>query len=134
MKFPSYFNQVLIRVDELSNCRPARGQILWRQRFQHGEQCHGDERSAHGRRGFPSGILETKQDLGQATGATIFTIIMAVVLPGGIALMVATESQRLYMQVFQTAALEVVRIMISGVVIAAFYRFFGQASPADADD
>ena len=67
---------------------------------------------------------------------------MAMVLPGGIALMFARESQSFYMQGFQTAALAVVGIMIAGAVIAAFHRSYDQtasrsrkqASPAGADD
>ena len=93
-------------------------------------------------RGFASGMLETTRDLGHATGATISSIIMAMVLPAGIAFMVATESQHFYMKGFQTAALAVVGIMIAGAVIAAFHRPYDpakdqsaeQASPAAADD
>ncbi|MDA1127736.1 MAG: MFS transporter [Chloroflexi bacterium] len=94
-------------------------------------------------RGFASGMLETTRDLGHATGATISSIIMAMVLPAGIALMVASESQHFYMQGFQTAALAVVGIMVFGAIIAAFHRSYEQttsgrpqeqASPAAADD
>ena len=93
-------------------------------------------------RGFASGMLETTRDLGHATGATISSIIMAMVLPGGIALMVASESQAFYMKGFQTAALAVVGLMITGAIIAAFHRTYDpardrpreQASPAAADD
>ena len=51
-------------------------------------------------RGFASGMLETTRDLGHATGATISSIIMAMVLPGGIALLAASESQHFYMKGF----------------------------------
>jgi hypothetical protein len=93
-------------------------------------------------RGFASGMLETTRDLGHATGATVSSIIMAMVLPTGIAFMVASESQSHYMKGFQTAALAVVGIMITGAIIAAFHRAYGpekdrsaeQASPAAADD
>ena len=93
-------------------------------------------------RGFASGMLETTRDLGHATGATISSIIMAMVLPAGIAFMVASESQHFYMKGFQTAALAVVGIMVAGAVIAAFHRPYDpakdrstdQASPAAADD
>ena len=93
-------------------------------------------------RGFASGMLETTRDLGHATGATISSIIMAMVLPAGIAFMVATESQHFYMKGFQTAALAVVGIMIAGAIIAAFHRPYDpatdrsaeQASPVAADD
>ena len=93
-------------------------------------------------RGFASGMLETTRDLGHATGATLSSIIMAMVLPAGIALMVASESQDLYMRGFQTAALTVVGIMVAGGIIAAFHRPYSetdagrreQPSPAAADD
>lgn len=93
-------------------------------------------------RGFASGMLETTRDLGHATGATISSIIMAMVLPAGIALMITSEAQHFYMKGFQTAALAVVGIMITGAVIAAFHRSFeqanagrqDQANPAAADD
>ncbi len=93
-------------------------------------------------RGFASGMLETTRDLGHATGATISSIIMAMVLPAGIAFMVANESQSHYMDGFRTAALAVVGIMITGAIIAAFHRAYNpdmdrsaeQASPAAADD
>ncbi|MCI0828827.1 MAG: MFS transporter [Chloroflexi bacterium] len=93
-------------------------------------------------RGFASGMLETTRDLGHAVGATFSSIVMAMVLPGGIALMVAKESQHFYMKGFQTAALAVVAIMITGAVIAAFHRTYDpakdrsqeQPSPAAADD
>ena len=93
-------------------------------------------------RGFASGMLETTRDLGHATGATISSIIMAMVLPAGIALMVASESQHFYIRGFQTASLAVVGIMVTGAIIAAFHRTYDpskdrsqeQASPAAADD
>ena len=94
-------------------------------------------------RGFASGMLETTRDLGHATGATISSIIMAMMLPGTIAFMVASESQQFYMKGFQTASLAVVGIMITGAIIAAFHRSYDetasgrpqeQASPAAADD
>jgi len=93
-------------------------------------------------RGFASGMLETTRDLGHATGATISSIIMAMVLPAGIAFMVASESQSFYMKGFQTASLAVVGIMVGGAIIAAFHRAYDpakdkqreQASPAAADD
>ena len=97
-------------------------------------------------RGFASGMLETTRDLGHATGATMSSIIMTMVLPGGIALMVASEAQGFYMRGFQTAALAVVGIMVAGAVIAAFHRSYDQtvsrrtdrsreeASPAAAGD
>jgi mannose/fructose/N-acetylgalactosamine-specific phosphotransferase system component IIC len=67
---------------------------------------------------------------------------MAMVLPAGIAIMVASESQHFYMRGFQTASLAVVGIMITGVIIAAFHRTYDpskdpsreQPSPAAADD
>ena len=93
-------------------------------------------------RGFASGMLETTRDLGHATGATISSIILAMVLPAGIALMVASESQHFYMRGFQTASLAVVGIMVTGAIISAFHRTYDpskdrsqeQASPAAADD
>ena len=93
-------------------------------------------------RGFASGMLETTRDLGHATGATISSIIMAMVLPAGIAVMVASEAQDFYVQGFQTAALAVVGMMVVGAIIAGFHRtydpskdrFADQASPAAADD
>ena len=93
-------------------------------------------------RGFASGMLETTRDLGHATGATVSSIIMAMVLPAGIAFMVASESQGFYMKGFQTASMTVVGIMVAGAIIAAFHRPYdpskeqqrGEASPAAADD
>ena len=93
-------------------------------------------------RGFASGMLETTRDLGHATGATISSIIMTMVLPGGIALMAASEAQHFYMKGFQTASLTVVGIMVAGAIIAAFHRSYDQtsagrreqASPAAAGD
>ncbi len=97
-------------------------------------------------RGFASGMLETTRDLGHATGATISSIIMAMVLPAGIALMVASEAQHFYMKGFQTASFAVVGIMVTGAIIAAFHRSYDQtsagrldktgeqATPAAADD
>ena len=93
-------------------------------------------------RGFASGMLETTRDLGHATGATISSIIMAMILPTGIAFMVASEAQSFYMKGFQTASLAVVGIMVGGAIIAAFHRPYDpfkdkqreQASPAAADD
>ena len=93
-------------------------------------------------RGFASGMLETTRDLGHATGATISSIIMAMVLPPAIAFTVASESQSLYMKGFQTATLAVVGIMVTGAIIAAFHQTYDpskdrpvdQASPAAADD
>ncbi len=92
-------------------------------------------------RGFASGMLETTRDLGHATGATISSIIMAMVLPPAIAFTAASESQSLYMKGFQTATLAVVGIMVTGAIIAAFHHTYdpskdrpaSQASPA-ADD
>ena len=65
-----------------------------------------------------------------------------MVLPAGIAIMVASESQHFYMRGFQTASLAVVGIMITGVIIAAFHRSYDpsndpsreQPSPVAADD
>ena len=93
-------------------------------------------------RGFASGMLETTRDLGHAAGATFSSIIMAMVLPAGIALMVASESQHFYMKGFQTAALAVVGVMVTGAIIAAFHRTYDpakdrpqeQVSPVAADD
>ena len=56
--------------------------------------------------------------------------------------MVASESQHFYMKGFQTAALAVVGLMVTGAIIAAFHRTYvptgegrqEQASPAAADD
>ena len=83
-----------------------------------------------------------RQVLTAITGATISSIIMAMVLPGSIALMAASESQHFYMRGFQTASLAVVGIMIAGAIIVAFHRVYDpdkdpsreQASPAVADD
>ena len=75
-------------------------------------------------RGFASGMLETTRDLGHATGATVSSIIMAMVLPTGIAFMLASESQSHYMKGFQTASLAVVGIMVTGAIIAAFHRSY----------
>ncbi len=77
-------------------------------------------------RGFASGMMETTRDLGHATGATISSFIMALILPAAIGLMLAEESQALYMKGFQTSALAVVGIMATGAVIAAFHKSHAQ--------
>jgi predicted MFS family arabinose efflux permease len=93
-------------------------------------------------RGFASGMLETTRDLGHAAGATISSIILAMVLPVGVAFMVASEAQSFYVKGFQTASFAVVGIMITGAIIAAFHQAYDpakdrprdQATPAAADD
>ena len=73
-------------------------------------------------RGFASGMLETTRDLGHATGATISSFIVALILPAAIGLMLAEEAQPFYMKGFQTSALAVVGIMTIGAIIAAFHK------------
>ena len=73
-------------------------------------------------RGFASGMLETTRDMGHATGATISSFIMALIVPASIVLMVPGEAQRLHLEGFQVSALTVVGIMIAGAIIAAFHR------------
>ena len=73
-------------------------------------------------RGFASGMLETTRDMGHATGATISSFIMALVIPASIVLMLPAESQRLHLEGFQISALAVVGIMTAGAIIAAFHR------------
>ena len=51
-------------------------------------------------------------------------MIMAMVLPAGIAFMVASWSQSFHVEGFLTASLTVVEIMITGVIIAAFFRIY----------
>ena len=93
-------------------------------------------------RGFASGMLETTRDLGHAAGATISSIILAMVLPVGVAFMVASEAQSFYVKGFQTASFAVVGIMITGAIIAAFHQAYDpakdrsrdQATPAATDD
>ena len=65
-----------------------------------------------------------RQVLTAITGDTISSIIMAMVLPGGVAIMAASESQHFYMRGFQTASLAVVGIMIAGAIIVAFHRVY----------
>ncbi len=87
-------------------------------------------------RGFASGMLETTRDLGHALGATASSVILALVLPIAIASMAASEAQLHYMKGFQTAALAVVAIMLTGAFIASFHRPYQalQQSPAAAGD
>ena len=73
-------------------------------------------------RGFASGMLETTRDMGHATGATISSFIMALIVPATIGLMLPGESQRLHLEGFQISALTVVGIMTAGAIIAAFHR------------
>lgn len=73
-------------------------------------------------RGFASGMLETTRDLGHALGATLSSIVMAMVLPSTIALMTSSESQSFYIKGFQIAALMVVSIMLAGAVINSFHK------------
>ena len=73
-------------------------------------------------RGFASGMLETTRDMGHATGATISSFIMALIVPAGIALMMPSDSRALHLEGFQISALAVVGIMIAGAIIAAFHR------------
>jgi hypothetical protein len=87
-------------------------------------------------------MLETTRDLGHAAGATISSIILAMVLPVGVAFMVASEARNFYVKGFQTASFAVVGIMITGAIIAAFHQAYDpakdrsrdQATPAAADD
>ena len=67
-------------------------------------------------------MLETTRDLGHATGATISSFIVALILPAAIGLMLAEEAQPFYMKGFQTSALAVVGIMTIGAIIAAFHK------------
>ena len=78
-------------------------------------------------RGFASRMLETTRDLGHAAGAPISSVILAMVLPVGVAFMVANEDQSFYAKGFQTASLGVVGIMITGAIIAAFHQAYGPA-------
>jgi hypothetical protein len=73
-------------------------------------------------RGFASGVLETTRDMGHATGATISSFIVAMIVPATIGLMLPAESQRLHLEGFQVSALAVVGIMTAGAIIAAFHR------------
>ena len=73
-------------------------------------------------RGFASGMLETTRDLGHALGATISAAVVSIVLPASIALMTAEQSQAYYVRGFQTSALAVVLIMLTGAVVASFHR------------
>lgn len=73
-------------------------------------------------RGFASGMLETTRDLGHALGATLSTIVMAMILPPTIALMTGIEAQGFYIRGFKIAALMVVSIMLAGAVINMFHR------------
>ena len=65
-----------------------------------------------------------------------------MVLPVGVACMVANEAQSFYAKGFQTASFGVVGIMITGAIIAAFHQAYdpaedrsrGQATPAATDD
>ena len=93
-------------------------------------------------RGFASGMLETTRDLGHAAGATISSIILAMVLPVSVAFMVVSEAQSFYVKGFQAASFAVVGIMITGAIIAAFHQAYDpakdrsrdQATPAATDD
>ena len=73
-------------------------------------------------RGFASGMLETTRDLGHALGATMATIVMAIILPPTIELMTGIEAQSFYLQGFKIAALMVVSIMLAGAVINMFHK------------
>ncbi len=73
-------------------------------------------------RGFASGMLETTRDLGHALGATISALVVGMALPASIALMSDAQSQWYYIRGFQTSALAVVMIMLTGALIAAFHR------------
>ena len=77
-------------------------------------------------RGFASGVLETTRDMGHATGATISSFIVGLILPVGIALMLPGEAQPLYLKSFQYSALAVVGIMTAGAIIAAFHKSHAQ--------
>ena len=60
--------------------------------------------------------------MGHATGATISSFIVAMIVPATIGLMLPAESQRLHLEGFQVSALAVVGIMTAGAIIAAFHR------------
>ena len=55
-------------------------------------------------------------------GATVSSAILALVLPVAIGSMGAIQAQPFYMQGFQTAALAVVLVMLTGAVIASFHK------------
>ncbi len=80
-------------------------------------------------RGFASGMLETTRDMGHATGATISSFIVALIVPATIGLMLPAESQRLHLEGFQVSALAVVGIMTAGAIIAAFHRPYKPPAP-----
>ena len=80
-------------------------------------------------RGFASGMLETTRDLGHALGATISAAVVSIVLPASIALMSDAQSQAYYLRGFQTSALAVVLIMLTGAVIASFHRSYTEPEP-----
>ena len=80
-------------------------------------------------RGFASGMLETTRDLGHALGATISAAVVSIVLPASIALMSDAQSQAYYLRGFQTSALAVVLIMLTGAVIASFHRSYTEPDP-----
>ena len=73
-------------------------------------------------RGFASGMLETTRDLGHALGATVSALVVGTVSPASIALMSDVQSQAYYIRGFQTSALAVVMIMLTGALIAAFHQ------------
>ena len=60
--------------------------------------------------------------MGHATGATISSFIVAMIVPATIGLMLPAESQRLHLEGFQVSAMAVVGIMTIGAIIAAFHR------------
>ncbi len=75
-----------------------------------------------------------RQVLTAITGATISSIIMAMVLPGSIALMAASESQHFYMRGFQTASLAICPVnclrTTSTTITAPLRRIFSTATPS----
>jgi len=83
-------------------------------------------------RGFASGMLETTRDLGHALGATMATIVMAMILPPTIALMTGEQAQGFYISGFKIAALMVVAVMLTGAVINMFHKALPPATGSAA--
>ena len=65
---------------------------------------------------------------GHALGATMATIVMAMILPPTIALMTGEQAQGFYISGFKIAALMVVAVMLTGAVINMFHKALPQAT------
>ena len=91
--------------------------------LQHRQQRHSHEHTCPQRTGdSPPECWRQPGTWATHFGATISALVVGMALPASIALMSDAQSQWYYMRGFQTSALAVVLIMLTGAFIAIFHR------------